>query len=191
METTITEERKTMVCPLCFSILLDNPIRRALQPPGKVLRGRIRAGQRVMDLGCGPGFFTLEMARMVGPGGKVLAVDLQPGMLGKIRRKADRSGLGDRIDCLCSRKQGLGFQLDKPVDFVLAYYMIHETGNVVNFLRDIYEILAPGGTLLIVEPRLHVNRNLFAEMVDLAEETGFSPEEFPGKLGGRSVVFTR
>lgn len=189
MEKAIAHERKTLVCPLCFSLLLDNPIRRALKSPSKVLKGRIRSGQRVMDLGCGPGFFTIEMARMVGPRGKVLAVDVQPGMLDKVRRKALHFGLEERIEFLPSQRLGLGFRLAEPVGFVLAYYMIHETGNVENFLLDIHKVLAPGGTLLVVEPKMHVNRNLFTEMIGQAEDTGFRVVEFPERLGGRSVVF--
>ena len=67
--------------------------------------------------------------------------------------------------------------------------MIHETGNVENFLLDIHKVLAPGGTLLVVEPKMHVNRNLFTEMIGQAEDTGFRVVEFPERLGGRSVVF--
>lgn len=191
MQDAITKERKTMVCPLCMSFLLDNFIRRRLLSPAKILKGFIEPGQRVMDLGCGPGFFTLDMARMVGPAGRVLAVDIQPGMLDKVMRKARRLGLDDRIDCRLSRTDGLGFQPQEKLDRVVAYYMIHETGSVAGFLRDIRDSLKPGGQALVVEPKMHVGQRLFEEMIREARQAGLTVESFPSGLGGRAVRFIR
>ena len=56
---------------------MDNPIRRIIHSPDKILGGYIEPGQTVLDLGCGSGTFTIAMARMVGEAGRVIAVDLQ------------------------------------------------------------------------------------------------------------------
>lgn len=77
----------------------------------------------VLDVGCGPGFFTLDMARMVGPSGCVVACDLQAGMLERIRRKIQGTDLEKRVRLHQSGKDRIG--LDLPVDFVLAFYMAH------------------------------------------------------------------
>ena len=62
-------------------------IRRLLQNPRKILSPFIKEGMTVLDLGCGPGFFSLDMAHMVGSAGRAIAVDLQQGMLIKLREK--------------------------------------------------------------------------------------------------------
>ena len=84
--------REDHVCPHGLSFMLDNPLRRLIQPPRRILNGFIREGDTAVDLGCGPGFFTLEMARMVGPTGQVVAVDLQPEMLARLSAKAAPGG---------------------------------------------------------------------------------------------------
>ena len=72
---------KSKVCSVESAGALDIQLRKLIQNPGKILKPFIKEGMTVMDLGCGPGFFTIEMARMVGKNGNVTAVDLQEGML--------------------------------------------------------------------------------------------------------------
>ena len=96
---TITDEAAGggRVCPYQMAFMLDNWIRRLFQNPVKLLADYIREGNTVVDLGCGPGFFTIDMAEMVGSTGQVIAVDLQPGMLDRVRKKAFRKRVADRI----------------------------------------------------------------------------------------------
>jgi ubiquinone/menaquinone biosynthesis C-methylase UbiE len=69
------------VCPVERAGSLDSKIRRWLQNPQKILVPYVREEMTVLDIGCGPGLFSVEMARMVGKSGRVIAVDLQEGML--------------------------------------------------------------------------------------------------------------
>ena len=85
------------VCPWWLAQALDNPIRRIIHSPDKILGGYIEPGQTVLDLGCGSGTFTIAMARMVGEAGRVIAVDLQDEMLQLIRQKAVKEGLASRL----------------------------------------------------------------------------------------------
>ena len=62
-------------------------MRRLVHKPGRILEARISKGMTVLDLGCEPGFFTIEMAKLVGGTGKVIAADLQQGMLVKVAAK--------------------------------------------------------------------------------------------------------
>jgi ubiquinone/menaquinone biosynthesis C-methylase UbiE len=73
--------QKNRVCPVSLAGGLDNKIRRWLQNPRKILAPYIQEGMTVLDIGCGPGFFSIEMAQLVGKSGKVFAADLQEGML--------------------------------------------------------------------------------------------------------------
>src|SRR5690606_36681330 len=69
------------VCPVACAGTLDGVFRRWLQSPRRILSPYIREGMTVLDFGCGPGFFTVTMAELVGPTGHVIAADLQEGML--------------------------------------------------------------------------------------------------------------
>ena len=69
------------VCPVERAGSLDNRFRRWLQDPRKILSPHIKEGMTVLDLGCGPGYFTIDIAQMVGKSGRVIAADLQEGML--------------------------------------------------------------------------------------------------------------
>ncbi len=81
------KEKRPHVCPAELACSLDNSIRRLVHKPRKILEAYIRKEMTVLDLGCGPGYFTIELANLVGDGGKVIAADLQQGMLDKVRLK--------------------------------------------------------------------------------------------------------
>lgn len=113
------------VCPHQFAFFLDNWIRRWLQPSAHIVGEYIHPGDTVLDIGCGPGFFTFDMARLVGPEGHLYAIDLQAAMLARVERKAQRKGLAGRISLHQCQPERLGLAVQ--ADFALAYYMIHET----------------------------------------------------------------
>ena len=73
--------RNKYVCPAALAGSLDNRIRRWFQNPQKILSPYIKEGMTVLDIGCGPGFFSVEIAHLVGKTGRVIAADLQEGML--------------------------------------------------------------------------------------------------------------
>ena len=185
-----TTEYKGDVCSHKHSFFLDNFIRRLFQNPEKILKEYIQPHQTVIDLGCGPGFFTLAMARMVAPGGKVIAVDLQEQMLAKTHRKADKMGLTHRVQFhLCSQDE-IGLAKEVKADFILAYYMVHETPDQNLFLSEVKSLLKPGGRCLIVEPRFHVSKKAFEQMTANASDLGFTIEDRPKKKGGLSLLLS-
>jgi len=85
------------ICPWWLAPTLDNPIRRLVHNPEKILGRLIEEGDTVLDLGCGSGTFTIAMAKMAGVDGRVIAVDLQDRMLQLLRKKAAKEGLSSRI----------------------------------------------------------------------------------------------
>jgi ubiquinone/menaquinone biosynthesis C-methylase UbiE len=176
------------VCPHKFAFMLDNWIRRLIQNPNKILNGYINPGETVMDVGCGPGFFTIDMAKMVGPDGRVIAVDLQPEMLASTLKKAVRKGVDRQVIVHRCQADRIGF--DGQVDFILAYYMVHETPDPPAFFKEAQALLKDGGRLLVVEPRIHVSEKAFKSMLDVAKKAGFKADDFPRKKGGYSVLLT-
>ena len=111
----------------------------------------ISPGQTVCDLGAGNGFYTLELARMVGPEGLVYAVDIQPEMLRMLSRRAAQ----ERIDNI---RLILGSPIDPrlpegEIDLVLCVDVYHEFSHPDPMLARIRESLAPGGRVALVEFR--------------------------------------
>jgi ubiquinone/menaquinone biosynthesis C-methylase UbiE len=162
------------LCPWWAGYFLANRLRRLLQNPYKILTPYIRPNMTVLDVGSAMGFFSLPLAEMVGPGGKVVCVDVQPKMLQVLRRRAAAAGLMERIETHVSTADSIGLQgRDETFDFALAFTMLHEVGNQANFLREIYRLLKPGAPLLLTEPIKHVSRPEFDRTVSLARQEGF------------------
>jgi ubiquinone/menaquinone biosynthesis C-methylase UbiE len=175
------------ICSWKLASGLDNPIRRIIHNPQKILGGYIEPGQTVLDVGCGPGTFSIAMAKMVGESGKVIAVDVQEEMLQILRKKAARQGLESRIITHKSDPDGIG--ISEKVDFALAFYMVHEVPNAEIFLMEVVSVLKPKGKLLIVEPKLHVSLAAFEKTIEIARRAGLSPISEPKICFSRSKLF--
>jgi len=175
------------VCPVERAGSLDNRIRRWLQNPRRILAPYVREGMTALDVGCGPGFFSIELAHLVGPAGRVLSVDLQEGMLRKLEEKTRGTDLEKRITLLqCSRDT---INVSEQVDFILAFYMVHEVPDKNALFRQLLRILKGDGQFLLVEPRFfHVSREDFALTTGLAETSGFRVSPGPGLLFSWSAL---
>jgi len=177
------------ICPHKFAFMLDNWIRKLFQNPAKILKEYITPGDTVIDMGCGPGFFTIEIAKMVGDNGKVIAVDLQKEMLARVSKKAARHNVAGRVVSHQCEPDRIG--LDQKADFILAYYMVHETPDPGAFLKEAKSILNKGGKLLVVEPKMHLSRAAFKAMLEDGKKAGLKAVDFPLKKGGHTVLFER
>ena len=182
----MNEEKKHRVCPVEKAGMLDFTLRKWFQNPEKILRPYVQEGMTALDLGCGPGFFTLPMARLVGKTGKVIAADLQEGMLAIVRKKIQKSDLTDIVKLHLSRPEGIG--LAEKCDFILIFYMLHEVPDPVKFLREIRSLLKPEGRVLIVEPKWHVTQNDFQESIGLMKQAGLDILAEPRIRFSRAVV---
>ena len=178
-----------VVCPWWLIGMFDNPLRRIIQNPERVLSGQVKPGQVAADIGCGMGYFTVPLARLVGPEGRVLAIDLQEKMLAGVRRRAARAGVGGRVQSCQASPAGLG--VAGPVDFVLTFWMVHEIPDQERFLEEIHALLRPGGTWLLAEPPIHVTKVSFDRTVALAQKLGFTPLSRPHIGFSRAVLFSR
>jgi ubiquinone/menaquinone biosynthesis C-methylase UbiE len=182
-------DKRNRVCPIAIAGSLDNRIRRWLQDPRKILRPYIKEGMTVLDVGCGPGFFSIELAQMVGKSGRVIASDLQEGMLQKLRNKIQGTELEERIILLKCEKNKIG--LSENVDFVLAFYMLHEIPNQEQFFNEIESTLKPNGQVFIVEPPFHVSKNAFEETIRKARDAGFRSVERPSIFFNKAVILQK
>jgi ubiquinone/menaquinone biosynthesis C-methylase UbiE len=159
------------VCPAWFAWVINNPLRRWLHKSEEILGRLIAPGFTVVELGCGSGPFTVALAQLVGSSGHVIAADIQPAMLAKVQKRVARAGLQDRVELhVCGREH---IALSGRVDFVLAFWMVHEVPSAAALFAEMHEALNPKGKLLLVEPKLHVGRRDFEEEVDAALGVGF------------------
>ena len=165
------------VCPVSRAGGLDNRIRRWLQNPRRLLAPYVRDGMTAVDIGCGPGFFTGALASLVGPSGRVIAVDLQAGMPEKLRAKLEGTSFSRRV-VLHQAKSG-SLELSASVQFVLAFNMLHEVPDQTAFLSEVRGLLAPTGHLLVVEPPLHVSRAAFEASLATAKRVGLEVVDRP------------
>ena len=107
----------------------------------------IKSGQTVVDYGCGPGRYTIEMARLVGAGGKVIAVDLVNLALEETQRKLEAEGFKNyELKLAQGYDSGVG---DDVADIVFAIDMFHHISDTNIFLREIYRITKPDGLLIL------------------------------------------
>jgi SAM-dependent methyltransferase len=162
------------LCPVWAGWLIASPIRRLVEDPVRRLASHVRPGTIALDLGCAMGFFSLPLARLVGPAGRVICVDVQEKMIEVLRRRARRRRLEDRIEVRIARGGSLPLEdLAGRADFALAWHVVHEARDAHRFLADAFTALRPGGRLLLSEPRGHVRDGDRAAIFALAEYVGF------------------
>jgi len=181
--------RDKHVCPWWLAYTFDNPLRSWLHGTRKILGPYLKEGMTAVDIGCGMGFFSRGMAKIVGDGGRVIAVDLQQKMLDILMKRALQDGVAHRI--LLHRAVQGDIGVMEQADFVLAFWMAHEVEDERTFFKQIFAILKPTGTLLIAEPRMHVSRARFEELLSLAREAGFVESDFPRIGFSRAAVLKK
>ena len=159
------------VCPWWLAYTFDNPLRRIFHKPEEIFAPYLHEGMIAIDLGCGMGYFSIGMARMVGESGKIIAVDLQQKMLDALTTRAEKAEVADRIVTVLCEENTIGSH--EEVDFALAFWMAHETPDIFDFLKQVQAILKKSGKLLLAEPKLHVTGDAFKKTLALAEKAGF------------------
>lgn len=177
------------VCPWWGGYFIDNPLRRWVHNPDHILAPYVRPGMTALDFGCGMGMFAIAMARLVGPEGRVIAVDLQPQMLAVLGKRAAQAGVDARIHTHQAAPDAVGWTA--PIDFALAFYSAHEVPDQARLLCELHDLLRPGGQLLVVEPVGHVTPTDFQAMVALAEHAGFQVRQRPAVRLSRAVILER
>jgi len=165
------KKNKDRVCPVWMAYTFDNPLRKLIHNPKKMFKEYVKEGMTVMDIGCGLGFFSIGLAKIVRKKGKVYSVDLQKGMLDRLMKRAGKANVADIIETHKCSADTIG--MDEKLDFALAFWMIHETPDAHDFLKQIYVLLKPEGILYIAEPKKHVHPKEIDKMAASAGKTGY------------------
>jgi len=175
------------ICPWWLAYTFDNPLRLFFHKPAKMLGPYVDKGMTVLDVGCGMGFFSIGLARLVGESGSVISADVQEKMLRILHRRSQKAGVADIIRLHPCEPGNLG--IDTPVDFVLAFWMVHEVPDPGIFFLQIRSCLKSQGSLLIAEPRFHVSSERFQEILGEARASGLNSYDTPLIKFSHSAVF--
>jgi ubiquinone/menaquinone biosynthesis C-methylase UbiE len=142
----------------------------------------VREAMTVLEPGPGMGFFTIPLARLVGPSGRVIAVDLQAKMIESMKGRASQAGVLDRIDARGTSAETMGVSdLEGRVDFTLAFAMVHELPDARHFFAEVSRASKQNARVLLAEPRGHVRDEAFATELAVAAATGL-------RVGGRPAI---
>lgn len=168
------------VCPWWLGYWLICPLRRRGQNPREILAPHVHEGVTVLEPGSGMGFFTLDLARLVGTSGRVVAVDIQPKMLDRMRRRAAQAGLLGRVDVRLASSDSMGItDLRGSIDFTLAFAVVHEFPDTASFFLEVAAASKPGASLLLAEPSGHVRASEFDSELEAASQAGFHLADRP------------
>lgn len=166
------------VCPWWMGYLLANPLRKLIQNPFKIVAPHIQQNMKVLDIGCGMGFFSIPMARLVGDTGKVYAVDMQYKMLKGLKKRAYKAGV---IHCIETREcqvASLGLEdLKSQIGFALLFAVIHEVPDPKKVFSEIFSVLKSKGSVLFAEPAGHVSFEQYELSLQIAKNCGFNVAE--------------
>jgi len=180
--------REDHTCPwwLCFTF--DNPVRGLLQNPYKILSSYVKSGDAILDIGPGMGYFTFPLSQITGAEGRVIALDIQDGMLKRLEKKVVKKNIKNIHIKLYD---GISFDLKEKFDFILLFWMYHEVRNKPVFIEELKSVLKPEGKMLIAEPGIHVSGKKFNDSIKLLTDTGFIIVEEPRIALSRAVVIQK
>jgi ubiquinone/menaquinone biosynthesis C-methylase UbiE len=150
-----------------ITLMHDNPLLPFFKDPYKLLKAAgLKRGQKVLEVGCGPGFFTIPAARIVGEEGLVYAVDVNPYAMARVHGKIEKEGIKNVVPMLHNASDtGLP---ENSIDLAFLIGLGHIAGGQKKLLAEIHRILRPGGVL-----SLQNTRGVKGIIIDEVEQVGF------------------
>ena len=179
------------VFPVSRASYLDGWWRRFKYQPGRLVNTYVHPGDTVLDIGCGPGLFTLPIARRVGKNGQVIAVDLQEGMLEILKEKATQEELLARIRFHKAEPHSLVLEYPGRIDVAFGCCVVHEVPDAARLMREVFSLLVPGGTFLIAEPKHEVPSDEFEKTLAMAASAGFRMAGIPFVLRSHTALLSK
>ncbi len=172
--------------------VLRKPLRHLVETPKRMLKGYVKPGMTVLDVGCGAGDHSLGIAKLVGSNGRVVSVDTQAETIATLKERAARAGLSGRIQArVCEERDLQVNDLAGQVDFALAVYVVHHAADAAGLMRDVHGALKVGGILLVVEPRHHATSAECEATESAAQEAGFTIVDHPKLWRDWAVSFVK
>jgi ubiquinone/menaquinone biosynthesis C-methylase UbiE len=175
-------------CPASLSWLVNNPIRHRYMRPILDHVG-IRPGERVLELGPGPGAFTVDAAQRAGPEGWLIAVDIQPQMIAQVEQRVREAGLTN-VETHVANAYDLPLE-DGSVDRAFLVTVLPEIPDQARALTELRRVLKPCGLLSITEEFFDPDYPFAFETIWRVEAAGFSLERRFGNFWRYTLNFRR
>lgn len=127
-------------------LIHDSKLMAMIRDPYKLLKAAgLKPGMKVLEVGCGPGAFTIPAAGIAGSEGLIYTVDIHPLAIKRVNEKIAESGIGN-IQPVLADASNTGL-LDQEIDLVFVFGLPAIAGGLKNVLKEIYRVLKPGGIL--------------------------------------------
>ena len=135
-----------------ISLMHDNPLLPYFRNPQRLLKAAgLKPGQKVLEVGCGPGFFTIPAAKIVGEEGFVYAVDVHPLAIERVKEKIEREGIKN-ITPILANASDTGLP-DRSIDLAFLFGLQYIAGGLGNVIAEIQRTLKDGGVLSFEKTR--------------------------------------
>jgi ubiquinone/menaquinone biosynthesis C-methylase UbiE len=187
MNTKIAERRHSdelHASGLAFwmiSVMHDNPLLPHLRNPYRSLEiAGLKPSHKVVEVGCGPGFFTIPAAKIVGEKGLIYAIDVNQRAIKRVEEKMRKYGVGN-IKPILGNAASSGLQ-DSSIDLAFIFGLRYVAGGLSSLVLEMHRILKTGGILSFEK-----TKGSEAKLVDEVEGEGFVKIEKKGRI----VNFTK
>ena len=169
---------------------IDNPLRRRIQPPDETPRRHaIEPGMVVLEVGPGNATYTVATARAIGPQGRLIAVDIEPRMIERVRRRVEKEGLAN-VEARVADVYDLPFS-DGTFDAIYMTAVIGEIPSPEKALNEFHRVLAPSGTLAFSELLMDPDYPRAPSLMRKASAAGFRMKRREGNLLYYTLVFEK
>jgi ubiquinone/menaquinone biosynthesis C-methylase UbiE len=176
--------------PEFMANLIDHPLRRKLQPPYETaVRHGLEPGMTVLEVGPGSGTYTMGAAQRVSPEGKLVTIDIEPKVIARVLRKAQREGV-ENVEARVADVYDLPFD-DGTFDAVYMIAVIGEIPDPVRAMKEFYRVLLPSGKLVFSELLMDPDYPLAGTLIRMAGAAGFQLRAKIGNFFYYTLVFER
>ena len=170
--------------------IIDNPIRRRIQPPDEtVIRHGIESGMTVLEVGPGNGTYTIATARRVGDNGKLITVDIEPKMIERVRKRAQKEGIKN-IEARVADVFELPFE-DGYFNVIYMIAVIGEIPTPERAMREFYRVLSSQGTLVFSELIFDPDYPRAVALERMAKSIGFQLKKKLGNFICYTLIFEK
>lgn len=187
----LASRRQSLPCPvwLRWLVELDNPFTKTNRAAVIIEHLDLVPGMTVLDMGCGPGRVTVPVAEKVEKRGRVVAVDIQAGMLRRAEAKAKKAGLSNIRFVQAGAGEG---KLERDsFDRALLVTVLGEIPDRDAAMKEIFDVLKPGGVLSITEIIFDPHFQRRSTVTQIAERIGFREKRFFGNAIAYTLHFEK
>jgi len=159
-----------------ISLMHDNPLLPIFRNPYKFLKAAgLKPGQKVLEVGCGPGFFTIPAAKIVGNKGLVYAVDIHTRAIEKIQEKTERKRIAN-VQPILANASSTDLS-SESIDLAFLFGLRYIAGGLKNVLFEMHRVLKPRGILSFEKTKGSEKR-----FIEYVERGGFAFSEKRGRI---------